>query len=174
MGTISLVHRYYDPATEQFLSVDPDVNITAAPYAFTSGDPVNGVDPLGLCWPNWACGIEHAVGGAATAAWNDTGGVVISYVSHHAGAIALIGGGLVVVIGATLLTGGLADAAILAAEAAEEAGPDAVLDFNITMSAHGAFIFAPGLVAGAGALLGISLGIWNLAAGNTHLGKCSP
>jgi hypothetical protein len=31
---------------------------------------VNGVDPLGLCWPSWACGPEHAIGGAATTTWN--------------------------------------------------------------------------------------------------------
>jgi hypothetical protein len=43
-----LVHRYYDPATEQFLSVDPEVDETGTPYAFTGGDPVNESDPLGL------------------------------------------------------------------------------------------------------------------------------
>lgn len=42
------VHRYYDPATEQFLSVDPLVDVTGTPYAFTGGDPVNGSDPSGL------------------------------------------------------------------------------------------------------------------------------
>ena len=44
----SLIGRYYDPATEQFLSVDPLVNETGTPYAFTDGDPVNGSDPSGL------------------------------------------------------------------------------------------------------------------------------
>jgi uncharacterized protein RhaS with RHS repeats len=42
-----LVGRYYDPATEQFLSVDPLVDETGTPYAFTDGDPVNGSDPSG-------------------------------------------------------------------------------------------------------------------------------
>ena len=37
----SLVHRYYDPATEQFLSVDPLADVTGTPYAYTGGDPVN-------------------------------------------------------------------------------------------------------------------------------------
>ena len=45
---VYLVHRYYDPATEQFLSVDPLVDETGTPYAFTGGDPVNGSDPTGL------------------------------------------------------------------------------------------------------------------------------
>jgi hypothetical protein len=40
--------RYYDPATEQFLSVDPLVDETGTPYAFTDGDPVNEADPSGL------------------------------------------------------------------------------------------------------------------------------
>jgi hypothetical protein len=44
-----LVGRYYDPATGQFLSVDPEVAETGQPYAYTGDDPVNGVDPLGLC-----------------------------------------------------------------------------------------------------------------------------
>jgi RHS repeat-associated protein len=42
------INRYYDPATEQFLSVDPLVDETGTPYAFTNGDPVNGSDPSGL------------------------------------------------------------------------------------------------------------------------------
>jgi len=42
-------HRYYDPATAQFLSVDPRVAVTGMPYAFTGGDPVNQSDPSGLC-----------------------------------------------------------------------------------------------------------------------------
>jgi hypothetical protein len=45
----SVVHRYYDPPTGQFLSVDPEVDETGTPYAFTSGDPVNGTDANGLC-----------------------------------------------------------------------------------------------------------------------------
>jgi hypothetical protein len=42
------VNRYYDPPTDQFLSVDPDVAETGQPYAFTGDDPLNLVDPLGL------------------------------------------------------------------------------------------------------------------------------
>jgi len=43
----ALVRRYYDPTTEQFLSVDPLVDETGTPYAFTGGDPVNESDPSG-------------------------------------------------------------------------------------------------------------------------------
>jgi hypothetical protein len=41
------VDRYYDPSTDQFISVDPDVAETGQPYAFTGDDPVNGTDPMG-------------------------------------------------------------------------------------------------------------------------------
>jgi RHS repeat-associated protein len=55
---VYLINRYYDPVTEQFLSVDPVAGATDQPYAFTSGDPVNGSDPSGL-WPGE--GLVHAV-----------------------------------------------------------------------------------------------------------------
>ena len=42
------VHRYYDPATGQFLSMDPLVTITGAPYFYAGDNPVNGSDPTGL------------------------------------------------------------------------------------------------------------------------------
>jgi len=45
---IYLINRYYDPATDQFLSVDPDLAETGQPYAFTGDDPLNSTDPLGL------------------------------------------------------------------------------------------------------------------------------
>jgi uncharacterized protein RhaS with RHS repeats len=40
--------RYYDPATGQFISVDPAVDQTEAPYGYVAGDPVNSIDPYGL------------------------------------------------------------------------------------------------------------------------------
>ena len=61
-GFYYLRNRYYDPATAQFLTIDPDVSQTQAPYTYTSDNPLNATDPLGLCWPHWACGAEHWVG----------------------------------------------------------------------------------------------------------------
>ena len=48
-GLVYLLHRYYDPSTGQFLSVDPLVGLTQAPYSYAGNDPVNGSDPSGLC-----------------------------------------------------------------------------------------------------------------------------
>jgi RHS repeat-associated protein len=48
LASPDLVDRYYDPATGQFLTVDPLVDETGQAYAYTGDDPVNGTDPLGL------------------------------------------------------------------------------------------------------------------------------
>jgi hypothetical protein len=34
---------------------------------YAGDDPVNADDPTGLCWPKIACGVEHSIGGAASA-----------------------------------------------------------------------------------------------------------
>jgi RHS repeat-associated protein len=47
-GLIYLLARYYEPGTGQFISVDPDLAQTLAPYAYTNGNPVTGTDPTGL------------------------------------------------------------------------------------------------------------------------------
>jgi RHS repeat-associated protein len=57
-GLIYLLNRWYDPATAQFLSVDPLVSLTGAAYPYAGSDPVNETDPLGL-WPGE--GLVHDV-----------------------------------------------------------------------------------------------------------------
>jgi len=47
-GLLYLINRYYDPTTGQFISVDPDLAQTQAPYAYADGNPVTGTDPAGL------------------------------------------------------------------------------------------------------------------------------
>jgi RHS repeat-associated protein len=47
-GLDYLINRYYDPSTDQFLSVDPLAAQTKQPYAFSGDDPLNASDPLGL------------------------------------------------------------------------------------------------------------------------------
>jgi len=60
-GFIYLINRYYDPTTDQFLSVDPLVDQTGQPYVFTNDNPLNSTDPLGLVW--WQEGIGNVAGG---------------------------------------------------------------------------------------------------------------
>ena len=51
-GLVYLRARYYDPATAQFLTVDPLVNITQTPYAYVSDSPLDGTDLSGDCGAN--------------------------------------------------------------------------------------------------------------------------
>jgi len=84
----SSVGRYYDPATGQFLSVDPLVDVTGQPYAYTGDDPVNAIDPDGL-----DCGIFSALCGAydATAGGLKTAGAATYNGLETAGAAMLNG-----------------------------------------------------------------------------------
>ncbi len=78
-GLYYLRARWYDPATGQFLNVDPALAITQAPYAYANDDPVNNVDPSGLfCWG--VCSISNA--------WSDTGGKAVHGATIAAGAVA--------------------------------------------------------------------------------------
>jgi hypothetical protein len=100
--------RYYDPATGQFLSVDPALDLTGQPYQYVGDDPVNANDPLGLWgwnpiadvvqaakdvghhWRGIAQGVE--IGGAALAS---------------AGCIAATAGVCGTVVGTVLTVGGI-------------------------------------------------------------------
>ena len=62
MGLIYLVNRYYDPSTDQFLSVDPLVDETGQPYVFTNDDPLNATDALGL----YSYSYSQPIGSART------------------------------------------------------------------------------------------------------------
>jgi RHS repeat-associated protein len=48
-GLIYLRARDYDPATAQFMTVDPQVDSTHQPYAYVANDPLGSADPSGLC-----------------------------------------------------------------------------------------------------------------------------
>jgi RHS repeat-associated protein len=63
-GLIYLINRYYDPTTDQFLSIDPAVAQTDQPYVFVNDDPLIFADPLGLCstWNFW-CVFQHSRAG---------------------------------------------------------------------------------------------------------------
>jgi RHS repeat-associated protein len=51
-GFVYLRARYYDPATAQFVTVDPALAQTGSAYGYVGDNPVNLVDPLGLSWYN--------------------------------------------------------------------------------------------------------------------------
>jgi RHS repeat-associated protein len=61
-GLIYMRARTYDPATGQFLTIDPLVGETGAPYNYTEDNPVNGVDPSGMScgWEFWDCAPKAA------------------------------------------------------------------------------------------------------------------
>jgi len=54
-GFVYLRHRYYDPATANFLTRDPIEAITREPYEYAGGDPLNNTDPTGLCHSVSSC-----------------------------------------------------------------------------------------------------------------------
>jgi RHS repeat-associated protein len=67
-GLQYLQARYYDPATGQFLTVDPLVSLTGKPYGFADDDPVNESDPsgqtsiFGFCAPGWLLPVGLGIG----------------------------------------------------------------------------------------------------------------
>jgi RHS repeat-associated protein len=52
-GLYYLQARYYDPATAQFLTVDPLAGLTQQPYSYAGNNPLTFTDPLGLCIICW-------------------------------------------------------------------------------------------------------------------------
>ena len=91
-GDYYLRNRVYDPASASFLSVDPALASTGMPYAYTAGNPLQSVDPLGLySWDDFT----DDVGGVAGAVWDEVS-------SPEFIAAAAVG------LGCTILTGGTA------------------------------------------------------------------
>jgi hypothetical protein len=77
----SIINRYYDPTTGMFVSVDPDVALTGHSYAYAGDDPVNEVDPLGLC--NNPNQIGYYPGACATTAAESL--AAGAYIQSHSG-----------------------------------------------------------------------------------------
>lgn len=89
-GLIYLRARTYDPATAQFLTVDPLLQGTGSPYAYSSDDPENFGDPSGKCQVRGG-DVANATGIVIC------GGVVVAL--SPTGPIALAGGAVCVVAG---------------------------------------------------------------------------
>jgi RHS repeat-associated protein len=82
-GLIYLRARTYDPATAQFLSIDPKVVETGEPYSYASDSPANLGDPTGLLVYG-LCGSAKAglpglsMGGTGCVIWNNTGEIGVA------------------------------------------------------------------------------------------------
>ena len=72
-GLIYMRARTYDPATAQFLSVDPLVKLTGAPYSYAGDNPLNEGDPTGLL--GWS-EISQAIGVGLVCVATDGAGCV--------------------------------------------------------------------------------------------------
>jgi RHS repeat-associated protein len=53
--------RFYDPATAQFLTRDPITPLTRSPYGYTQDNPINRVDPSGLCGVDSVSSIVESI-----------------------------------------------------------------------------------------------------------------
>lgn len=83
------INRYYDPATGQFVTVDPEIAQTGTAYGYVNDNPLNGTDPLGL----WSLNPFHDV---AEAARDAAGGVAkgAKWAYHNPEEVGLIAGGV--------------------------------------------------------------------------------
>jgi RHS repeat-associated protein len=68
-GLVYLVHRYYDPQTGEFLSVDPLVSQTQIPYGYAGNDPVNKTDPSGQCLLGFIGNCGPTAGSTTSGVW---------------------------------------------------------------------------------------------------------
>ncbi|GAA4149978.1 hypothetical protein GCM10023068_28050 [Leifsonia shinshuensis] len=89
--------RDYDPATSQFITVDPAIDSTLQPYTYVHNNPLQMVDPLGLSGGNvgtiagWISVGAGVLGLAADATgFGAPLGAVLEVVSVAAGAVALL------------------------------------------------------------------------------------
>jgi hypothetical protein len=90
-----VINRYYDPTTDQFLSIDPEVASTDQPYVFTNDDPLNAEDPLGLCFV--ICSIVHAVASVADHVGNFVAQQTITVVGFGLDTTSLVLDGIAIV-----------------------------------------------------------------------------
>jgi RHS repeat-associated protein len=155
-GFVYLRNRVYDPATAQFMSVDPLEAITGAPYNYAGDNPVNEADPSGLIFgiPGTPStteiveGISHVAGGVAVGASIATAGCAA------AAAPTVVGEAVCGVVGTVAVAaGGVATAA------------DGYLAITGAQSPLPVFFDALGLGTGfGGGVLERSFGEWELGA----------
>ncbi len=110
-GLVYLRARFYDPTTAQFLTVDPEVNDTGTPYTYVGGDPLNDLDPSGLCSFWCWVGAGAAIVGTAACIIAEPCGAVEGGIAIAGGGAAAIGG-MSVTVAPTVVAGGLIGGAL--------------------------------------------------------------
>ncbi len=89
-GLVYMRARVYDPATAQFLSVDPLAGLTLAPYTYGNDSPLNFNDPTGLIFGIPGTPSTSEVVGAVESAGSSTINVVnqgakaVAGIAHYA------------------------------------------------------------------------------------------
>lgn len=144
-GFYYLRARYYDPSTGQFDSIDPSPMSTQGPYRYATDNPLNQVDPTGLCSLNPFAG-DSCVGQAANAVKNTVSSIRIAPPSPPnftgAGQWGMFVGGLA----AFDVAGFLAYGAIVAAAAG---GAFLLVSVGLTVLVVAAVVVGVLLIAGA-------------------------
>jgi RHS repeat-associated protein len=159
-GFIYLRARYYDPTTAQFLTRDPIEALTRSPYAYANNDPINTIDPSGLC-P--MCVVF--IGGALIGGGLDLGFQALGNVADGCGAFSDINWGSVAFSG--LLGGGLSVGGAWLASARAAQGGSAFGDWAFKNGVLGAdsFLFGSnslGATTRSGLLNPAGRGTWRL------------
>ena len=165
-GLYYLRARYYDPTTGQFLTVDPLVTTTNAPYTYAGDNPINAADPLGL----WSLNPFQDVGQA----WNDTLGKAVHFAYTHPaiaagvalGIASVATGGAALAVGATWVGVGLGATAVATGAAATflDAGACAKPGPGRLSACIGASLGGVGALTGLGATAGAGLVVGGVVA----------
>jgi hypothetical protein len=90
------------------------------------------------------------------------------FVATHKTAIAEVAVGVVIVVGATVLTGGLADALLESFAAAEAEGGLGGAFESVDLAVHAPFVLLPGATLGAMGLGLFGYGVYSLFSGQSN------